>query len=322
MGINLDKPHLWKADISNSVDMYNAWFMEFAPKTFRETRILTTQVVEETLKSTNNLTNIQPDVFRQNPAIIPTLRMSTCPPIARDRLIGLSGVPKSMIDRMENEGKLPIRLAGAELDNELKKVANIILKLADRDIFVWLDSPGDVPTDDQVFRAASIVADRLCGAAADPIIRNAQEARQLAVIGQWLENRGYRHIPSGHRVKFHEMPAGTYTFRLNIPVKLSETEGTTINIPVDTVVMRKTAKVGDLPFLVEAKSAGDFTNVNKRRKEEAKKVEQLRRTYGHNLEFTLFLCGYFDSGYLGYAAADGIDWVWEHRTNDLAEFGL
>jgi hypothetical protein len=31
----------------------------------------------------------------------------------------------------------------------------------------------------------------------------------------------------------------------------------------------------------------------------------------------LFLCGYFDSGYLGYEAAEGIDWVWEHRISDL-----
>jgi hypothetical protein len=75
-------------------------------------------------------------------------------------------------------------------------------------------------------------------------------------------------------------------------------------------------------LLVEAKSAGDFTNVNKRRKEEAKKMEQLRRTFGGEVEYVLFLCGYFDSGYLGYEAAEGIDWVWEHRMDDLAEFGV
>ncbi|MGH2493098.1 MAG: XamI family restriction endonuclease [Ktedonobacteraceae bacterium] len=40
------------------------------------------------------------------------------------------------------------------------------------------------------------------------------------------------------------------------------------------------------------------------------------------IRFVLFLCGYFDSGYLGYEAAEGIDWVWEHRINDLAEFGV
>ena len=32
--------------------------------------------------------------------------------------------------------------------------------------------------------------------------------------------------------------------------------------------------------------------------------------------------GYFDSGYLGYEAAEGIDWVWEHRIDDFEDFGL
>jgi len=51
-------------------------------------------------------------------------------------------------------------------------------------------------------------------------------------------------------------------------------------------------------------------------------VAQLTSTYGSAVRFILFLCGYFDSGYLGYEAAEGIDWVWEHRMADLAEFGL
>ena len=86
--------------------------------------------------------------------------------------------------------------------------------------------------------------------------------------------------------------------------------------------MPRTARPGALPFLIEAKSAGDFANVNKRRKEEAMKMTQLRRTLGGQVRFTLFLCGYFDTAYLGYEAAEGIDWVWEHRIDDLAEFGL
>ena len=86
--------------------------------------------------------------------------------------------------------------------------------------------------------------------------------------------------------------------------------------------MPNSARSGDLPLLIEAKSAGDFTNVNKRRKEEAAKVGQLRQSYGEDVRYILFLCGYFDSGYLGYEAAEGIDWVWEHRIEDLREFGL
>ena len=107
---------------------------------------------------------------------------------------------------------------------------------------------------------------------------------------------------------------------MNVPVHLEG--GKQVNIPVDAVVMPRTSKADDLPVLLEAKSAGDFTNVNKRRKEEAVKMAQLRDNYGNSVRFNLFLCGYFDSGYLGYEAADGIDWVWEHRIDDLTGFGL
>ena len=54
MGINLDKAHLWKQDIIQSVDLYNTWFMDFAPKAFRETRVSTAKNVEEALKETRN----------------------------------------------------------------------------------------------------------------------------------------------------------------------------------------------------------------------------------------------------------------------------
>ena len=58
------------------------------------------------------------------------------------------------------------------------KISQLIMKLADKDIFPWLET-NTVPQEKDVFRAATIVADRLCGAQSDPIIRNAQEKRQL-----------------------------------------------------------------------------------------------------------------------------------------------
>lgn len=118
------------------------------------------------------------------------------------------------------------------------------------------------------------------------------------------------------------MPPGTFSFRMNVPFKLESNAQKSVNIPVDVVIMPKTAKTGESPVFFEAKSAGDFTNTNKRRKEEAVKMTQLRSTYGAAVQFNLFLCGYFDSGYLGYEAAEGIDWVWEHRVDDLALFGI
>ena len=319
MAVNLDKPHLWKADISRSVDMYNDWFMKFAPKAFRDTRVQTSKDVEATLKATDNLTNVSPSILRGNPKVLPTLRMSTCPPLAVDRLIGLSGVMSSLVKKIENEQKIPVRLKGTALDTELRKIGRIIERMADPDIFVWLNRD-EPPTETELHRAATIVADRLCGSVANPIIRNAQEKRQLAVIKAWLEARQYHHLPPGDGTKFDALTPGTFSFRMNVPVTLEG--GKQINIPIDAVIMPKTAKAGEFPIFFESKSAGDFANVNKRRKEEAVKMAQLRRTYGKRIQFNLFLCGYFDSGYLGYEASEGIDWAWEHRIDDLAKFGL
>lgn len=300
--------------------MYNDWFMRFAPKAFRETRVQTTKDVESTLRSTDNLKNIRPATMREHPEILPTLRMSTCPPLAVDRLIGLAGVSGTLVKRMELEKKLPARMTQAAADKELAKIAAIIKKMADPDIFVWL-SRKNPPTEAKIHRAATIVADRLCGAVANPIIRNAQEKRQLASIKTWLEARGYKQIAAGDGVKFNAMPPGTFSFRMNVPVRL-EGGVKSVNIPIDAVINPKGVNKRRFPVFFEAKSAGDFTNTNKRRKEEAVKMSQLRSTYGKRVQFNLFLCGYFDSGYLGYEAAEGIDWVWEHRIDDLAKFGI
>jgi hypothetical protein len=321
MAVNRDKPGKWKADIARSVDMYNDWFMKFAPKAFRETRIQTTRDVEAALRSTGNLTQIAPATMRMHPEILPTLRMSTCPPLAVDRLIGLASVSTNLVKCMELKKKLPAQMSIKETDAELTRIAAIIRRMADPDIFVWLSRKGESATDTEIHRAATIVADRLCGAVANPIIRNAQEKRQLAAIKIWLESRGYKQLPAGNGAKFDGMPPGTFSFRMNVSVKL-EGGVKSVNIPIDAVINPKTAKPRTFPLFLEAKSAGDFTNTNKRRKEEAVKMAQLRSTYGKKVQFNLFLCGYFDSGYLGYEAAEGIDWVWEHRIDDLTKFGI
>ncbi|MCL6590074.1 MAG: XamI family restriction endonuclease [Firmicutes bacterium] len=257
-------------------------------------------------------------------SVLPILRMSTCPPIARDRLVGLAGVSKNLVESMEDNDnpRVPPRMSASRLDEELARISEIISKMADPDIFVWLNRR-EPANKSEVSRAATIVADRLCGAVADPIIRNAQEKRQLEAIGAWLNAHGYKHAEGA--VKFDQMEPGTYSFRTNVPVVVAtdnDDSKAQFNIPVDVVIMPLTAQRGEIPLLIEAKSAGDFTNVNKRRKEEAQKMAQLRATYGETVRFGLFLCGYFDSGYLGYEAAEGIDWVWEHRIDDLKLYNL
>jgi hypothetical protein len=315
--INADKPLKWKEDTQASVDQFNEWFMKFAPQAFREARVKTTKEVENSLLLTNDLQAIDAEALATNPQILPTLRMACCPPLARDRLVGLANTSKSLVGSME-EGKLPPRLAAALKQEHLERISAIISKMLDRDIFPWL-ATGSSPTETERHRASTIVADRLCGAVSDPIVRNAQEQRQLDVIGQFLQAMSYRQKQHSSTAHITDMEPGTYSFRLNIRVGQEPNE---VNIPVDVVIQPHQPRPDRLPILIEAKSAGDFTNVNKRRKEEATKMIQLRAKYGDNVQYVLFLCGYFDGSYLGYEAQEGMDWIWEHRIDDLNKLGL
>jgi hypothetical protein len=242
--------------------------------------------------------------------------MCTCPPLARDRLIGLSGAGKSLVGTME-AGSIPPRMPSSLLAENLARIVRIISRMLDKDILPWIGGRRPA-TDVERHRASTIVADRLCGSISDPIIRNAQEKRQLAIMAVYLKRKGYQQQAPPAGQPLVAMQPGTFAFRLNVVVG----DTRKVKLPIDVVIQLKVPRKSRLPILVEAKSAGDFTNVNKRRKEEATKMHQLRATYGDGVEFILLLCGYFDSGYLGYEAAEGIDWIWEHRLSDLDLLGI
>lgn len=316
MPVNADKPQLWKKDVAASVDLYNNWFIRFAPKTYQDVRKEAIESVQETIQLTKNLTLLRPELLKANPSVLPTLRMCTAPPIARDRLVGLAHVRKQLVFSME-QGKIPPRMSEEKLIKELLSIAEILTKLLDYDIFPWLERK-TAPTDLEQHRAATIVADRLCGTVSNPIIRNAQEQRQLALIAAYLKKRNYTEQLHKFGLSFRDLPPGTFAFRLNVLAGRDRT----VNVPIDAVIQPHGHHSDGLPILIEAKSAGDFTNTNKRRKEEATKVNQLRARHGEDLQFILFLCGYFDAGYLGYEAAEGIDWVWEHRIEDMELLGI
>ena len=274
MAVNSNKPHFWKSDVARSVDYYNEWFMHFAPQVYRQQRIAQTIFVEEELARTNYLRNITPTLLKQHPGVLPMLRLATASPLARDRLIGLAYLTPNLVYSMEGKAsgtpRVPPRMEESLLMEELGRICEIIRELADRDIFTWLDTKQE-PTPETVNRAALVLADRLCGAASDPIIRNAQEQRQLHAIRIWLEARGYTHVPSSDIPSVTDMKPGTFSFIYNVPVQSGKKR---VNIPIDCVISPIRVQVNTLPLFIEAKSAGDFTNTNKRRKEEAQKINK------------------------------------------------
>ncbi len=316
--INKNNTGQWKKDVQRSVIFYNEWFLNFAPSTYVDARQDAIKKVENAFNKTECFNKLSIDMLKSAPETITILRMATTPPLARDRLTGLADVPRAFVKGME-EGRLPQRMSADMLDEYINRIIIVICKLFDVDIMPWLIS-GTFPHEMDRLLATHVIGDRVCGSLADPIIRNEQERRQLGSISHFLKDKGYRFVESKNITDFKTMEPGTFTYHLNVPVKMGRRQN--VNMPIDVVIMRKAAVKGELPLLIECKSAGDFTNTNKRRKEEATKIEQLRYTYGKDVEFILFLCGYFDSGYLGYEAAEGIDWVWEHRIEDLEKTGI
>jgi len=195
------------------------------------------------------------------------------------------------------------------------KIMEVIRDLIDTDLLSWIDAKR-APTKKDAALAAYVISDRLCGALTDPQIRNEQERRQVYAITSYLKEKGY--VEASPRT-YKDLNPGEYAIHLNVPVNIGNDQ--TKNLAGDVTIMPRNCRKGELPIFIEAKSAGDYTNVNKRRKEEASKIHQLRNTYGE-VRFVLFLGGYFDSGYLGYEAANGIDWIWEHRISDMEKLGL
>jgi hypothetical protein len=235
--------------------------------------------------------------------------MAVSPPMARDRLIGFAGVNKNLVETMEREGILPARLPDA--DSALRTICEFIGPLLDPGLFPWREEDRD-PTDVERDKALLVLGERLARAFYDPVLRNAQEARQKVELRSFLESNGFKESPA---VAF-ELEPGTFGMGRNVPVVRAD--GQAQNLPVDCVAAPLDQ---NLPLAcIELKSAGDFTNVNKRRKEESDKHEALRRTHADKVVFLLQLFGYFDRGYLGFEASAGIDWVWDHRLEDFAPY--
>jgi type II restriction enzyme len=231
--------------------------------------------------------------------------------------MGLARTSKNLIQSMEGTpetpSRIPPRMPKRDLQEHLKRISETIQELADRDLLTWLESNAE-PEQKEIEQASITVADRMCGAISEAIIRSTREQNQLAGLKAWLDARGYTQVAPNKIVSLHELAPGTYAFGLKVKVRITLLMA---SVPVDCAIKFHGAGSGVLPIVIEAVCVGHMVDTEKRRKGDAEKYDQLVSTYGRDVKFLLLLCGYFEPGYLGFAASEGIDWVWEHRLNDL-----
>ena len=306
----------WDEDIQASVVEYNNWYLRYTADSFRRARAEAEEVVEKTLEATQDLRGLSFETLWGNPGIIRGLRMTRSPHWAVDRLIGISGVPAGLVKAMENNATG--RRKASAWEPHVQTIITTLKNGYDLELLPWLADDRE-PAGQELELAKQIMIDRLALSIANPDIRNEQEHRQLKALETWLRERDYQK-DEGNESSYDEMAKSTY--RIHVNARGRGEDDTGIVVQVDVVIMPTTALSGEQPIMMECKSAGDFANVNKRRKEEADKHGNLVREHGDSIQYVLYLSGYFDSNYLRYERAAGIQWIWHHRINDLERLGL
>lgn len=331
MAANRDKPSRWKADIDQSIALYNDRFMQIAPGVFSSTYFEKTQEVEKAFALTQNLANLHPLTLIDHPGLLPILRMATCPPLSRDQLIRLSQVNPKLIRSMEIHKRIPARMTTSDAWDEMEKITGFICRMADRNLLVWLDpwsTLNSTELDCAVKCAIKTITNRWCEADADDTTRQTLEKYQLSSIISWLEAKGYSH--STAPLHFPLMPElgpiiipspGEFRHHVDIPINVKDKTQKT-KISIDVVIKPKKSMPGDPSLFINVKSFADFANVKRRLKDESDKIANLREIFGQDACFILFLCGYFNDDHLSYLTSQGIFWVWEHRIDDLIKFGV
>ena len=67
--------------------------------------------------------------------------------------------------------------------------------MLDVDIFPWIEEKRK-PSKEERYRSSTIVADRLCGAVAEPIVRNAQDAMRQTYSERKVTWDGHKLVAS------------------------------------------------------------------------------------------------------------------------------
>lgn len=309
MGNRLNDPSAWDPDIAQSVSEYDDWYLSESPGMFAAARGRAVVEAANAMDATADFAKFDADSLIAHPGALFVARMSVSPPMARDRFVGFSGANKSLVTTMERNGVIPAKARRVQM--QLQVMCDFLAPLLDPGLFCWL-AENRPPTAAERDKALVVIGERLASAFYLPTLRNAQEGRQKEAMRAYLEGEDFEESSA---LAF-EMPPGTFGFGRN--VRVVREDGEPQNLPVDCVVSPLDAS---LPLAcVELKSAGDFTNVNKRRKEESDKHDALTRTHGDRAVFLLQLFGYFGRSYLGFEASAGIDWAWDHRLSDLAPY--
>ncbi len=246
----------------------------------------------------------------ENPEILTSLRALTRRDIGTSQISTFLNVGTITYESIEKREK-PVSLI-------LENLVSLFEKELDDSLAAWIIERR-MPSEQELSRSVIVASDRILKRSAATELRYKHEPRQLGKLKAFLDAQGYSEV-NGTKINSPQldMKPATYAFRVNIDG--TTVDGVNLKQNVDTLIMPKTNLKSVLPIFLEAKSMTDEVNPNKRQKEEAQKVDNVRRRWQSNnekLNFVLLLGGTVPKRYLEVEAGSGLDWIWEHRIEDL-----
>jgi transcriptional regulator with XRE-family HTH domain len=305
--MNARSPEKWEADRTEAKYQIITWLSEVTNAEDLRLKIeTTTQATLENLIGRQSLK----DIILSDPRSLTVLRSLTRRDIGTSQMATFLGITTNNLESLEAGRKSPINVA---TDAEV-----ILLKELDHSLSSWITEARE-PTDEEMNRTLWIASDRMLRRSTSTSLRYQHEPRQLAKLEQYLQGQGYVAVESSSVKDLRRgMPKGSYAFRVNVEGQTSD--GLALKQTVDALIKPFSPSDDLLPIFLEAKSMTDEVNPNKRQKEEAQKVESARRrwqTPEERLNFVLLLGGTVPKRYLQVEAGSDLDWVWEHRVEDL-----
>lgn len=305
--MNSKNPERWEQDESIAKKEIISWLADAADaSSLRITLEARNRIILEKLVGGVKLR----EAIIQDSSVLTVLRSLTRRDIGTSQMATFLGTSTNKLESFE-EGK-------NNSEPIAKGAEEILLNELDQSIAGWI-LKGITPSQEEFNRTLLIASDRMLRRSTSTDLRYKHEPRQLEKLEKFLVGQGYTSIDgSAIRDLRSGMPKGTYAFRVSVEGMTSD------RLPlmqtVDALIKPFSQADNILPIFLEAKSMTDEVNPNKRQKEEAQKVESARRRWQTNserLNFVLLLGGTVPKRYLEVEAGSDLDWIWEHRVEDL-----
>lgn len=307
--MNSNVPEKWEKDREQARSEIISWLSVAV-----DTRQRRTDLEIRTADSLDTLTKFQSIeiALNEDPFLLTTLRSLTRRDVGTSQFATFLNIGESELRGFEEGRKKPSK-------DFLINVTKLIQVEIDHGLIPWYEEARN-PSLEERNRAIVISSDRILRRSTSTELRYKHEPRQLEKLKEFLLKNGYReHSYSTLVNPFKDVEPGTFSFRANVNGMTSE--GLTLKQNVDVLIKPHNASREELPIFMEAKSMTDEVNPNKRQKEEAQKVNNLKRMFGEDnqkpLVYILLIGGTVPRRYLEVEAGSGIDWIWEHRIGDL-----